>query len=167
MAKKIAWTVVFCLAAALLQSTLLSRLALYRAVPDLALAIIVYTAYINGTMTGQLSGFFAGFLQDLLSASPLGFNAFIRTLVGALAGLLKGAFFLDFFLLPMALCLGATLLKALIVFLLHLVLSGAVPSYNFVSPSFWCELGLNTLTAPVMFGFLRRFSSLFEGRRES
>jgi rod shape-determining protein MreD len=45
----------------LLQSTLLSRLFMFfhiDAVPDIALCVLVYTAYVNGTMTGQVSGFF-------------------------------------------------------------------------------------------------------------
>jgi rod shape-determining protein MreD len=41
MIKNVIWTVVFGLVAAILQSTLLSHLALYRAVPDIALGIMV------------------------------------------------------------------------------------------------------------------------------
>ncbi|AEF83287.1 rod shape-determining protein MreD [Leadbettera azotonutricia] len=167
MAKKIFWAVVFCIAAALLQSTLFRRLAIYHAVPDLVLGIVVYTAYVNGTMTGQLTGFFSGLLLDFLSAAPLGLNAFVRTLAGALAGLMKGAFFLDPFLLPMALCAGATVLKALVFFLLHLLLVGAIPSYDFAAPLFWVELGMNIVSAPFLFGFLRLFESLLAGKRET
>jgi rod shape-determining protein MreD len=167
MAKKVIWTVIFALAAALLQSTILRRLIFFGASPDLALGIVVYTAYVNGTMTGQLSGFFSGFLLDLLSAAPLGFNALIRTIAGALAGLLKGTFFLDAVFFPMALCLGAAILKTLLVFLLHVLLPGAVPSYDLLEPGFWVELGVNTLCAPLLFGFLRLFGSLFAGGRET
>jgi rod shape-determining protein MreD len=165
MAKNVVWAVVFSLCAAILQSTLLSRLALYHAVPDLALGIIVYSAYVNGTMTGQLSGFFSGILLDFLSAAPLGLNALIRTLMGALAGLMKGTFFLDIFFLPMALCAAATLMKAFSLFLLHLLFSGAVPAYPLADPVLWVELGLNTLSAPLLFGLLRLFSPLLAGRR--
>jgi rod shape-determining protein MreD len=165
MAKKVIWAVVFTVAAALLQSTILRHLAIYRAVPDLALGIIIYTAYVNGTMTGQLSGFFSGFFLDLLSAAPLGLNALVRTLIGALTGLMKGTFFLDVFFLPMALCAGATLIKALMYVLLHLLMVGAVPLYDFMTPVFWVELALNTVTAPLLFGFLKLFEPLLVGRR--
>ncbi|MDR0495613.1 MAG: rod shape-determining protein MreD [Treponema sp.] len=164
MIKNIIWTVIFGLVAAVLQSTLLSRLALYRAVPDLALGIIVYSAYVNGVMTGQFSGFFYGMALDLISAAPFGLNAFIRTIIGALAGLMKGTFFLDVFLLPMILCAAATLIKALIHFLLSLFLAGAVPSYPLAAPALWAEIALNTFTAPFLFGFLKRFSSLLTRR---
>jgi rod shape-determining protein MreD len=167
MAKNVIWTVIFGLAAAILQSTLLSRLALYRAVPDLALGIVVYSAYINGVMAGQLSGFCYGLFLDFLSAAPLGLNACIRTLTGALAGLLKGAFFLDVFFLPMALCAAATLLKALSLFILHLLLAGAVPTYSLSGPTLWVELALNTASAPFLFGLLKRFRPLLAARGDT
>jgi len=168
MTKQIIWTLVFALAAALLQSTILSRLILHiYAVPDLALSILVYSAYLNGTMTGQLAGFFSGFLLDFLSASPLGLNAFIRTLTGAFAGLIKDTFYLDYFFLPMALCAGATIFKAIIFFLLHLLFPEIVPSYALFSPALWSELGLNTLSAPLLFALLRLFKSLLIIPKES
>ncbi|MDR1899498.1 MAG: rod shape-determining protein MreD [Treponema sp.] len=166
MVRNVVWAVVFALVAALLQSTLLDRLAIYRVVPDLALGIIVYSAYVNGTMTGQLSGFFSGILLDFLSAAPLGLNAFIRTLVGALAGLMKGTFFLDVFFLPMILCASATLVKALVIFLLHLLLAGAIPAYSLNSPLLWVELMLNTLSAPFLFALLKVFGPLLAGKED-
>lgn len=164
MIKNTVWTVVFCLVAAILQSTLLSRLALYRAVPDIALAIMVYSAYVNGVMTGQFSGFLYGIVLDIMSAAPLGLNAFVRTIIGALAGLMKGTFFLDIFLLPMLLCAGATLIKALILFLISLLMSGMIPSYELTAPTLWAEMALNTFSAPFLFAFLKKFSSLLTRR---
>jgi rod shape-determining protein MreD len=146
---------------------LLSRLEIYHAVPDLALGILVFCAYNNGIMTGQLTGFFSGFLMDFLSAAPLGFNALIRTMVGFFTGLMKGTFFLDMFFLPMALCAGATLFKALLVLLLHFLFAGAIPAYPLWGPTLWVELILNTLSAPILFGFLKFFRPLLVGRRET
>jgi rod shape-determining protein MreD len=166
MAKNVIWAAVFATAMAVLQSVLRSRIALYGAVPDLALGIIVYSAYVNGTMTGQLAGFFSGVFLDFLSAAPLGLNALIRTLIGALAGLMKGAFFLDIFFLPMLLCAAATIVKALALFLLHLLFAGAVPAYALAAPVFWIELGLNTLSAPLLFWLLKLCSGLLVNRRD-
>ena len=156
------------LIAALLQSTILSRLVSYiHAIPDFTLIILVFTAYVNGTMVGQLSGFFSGLMLDFLSAAPVGLNAFVRTLVAALTGLIKGTFFLDSFFLPMALCAGATIFKALILYVLHLFFPGTVPHYLFFSPVFWVELGLNTLFAPFLFGLLKLCKPLYAGQKES
>jgi rod shape-determining protein MreD len=162
--KNVVWAVVFALVAAILQSTLLSHLALYHAVPDLVLGIVVFSAYVNGTMTGQLTGFFSGLLLDFLSAAPLGLNALIRTLVGALAGLMRGTFFLDAVFLPMILCAAATLFKAGTLLLLHLLLAGAVPAYTLSAPAFWVELLFNSLSAPFLFGLLKLFQPLLVGR---
>jgi rod shape-determining protein MreD len=167
MVKKIIWVLVFALSAFLLESTILRRFTLFGAIPDLALGILVYTAYINGTMIGQLSGFFSGLILDLISAAPLGFNLLIRTMTGALAGLLKGMFFLDAVFFPMLLCFCATLFKGLSVYLLHLIFSGAVPAFSLFSPVFWVELGLNTASAPFLFGFLGLFKPLFAGKEEN
>ena len=164
MIKKIIWTVIFGLVAAILQSTLLSHFTFYRAVPDLALGIIVYSASVNGMMIGQVSGFFYGLALDFLSAAPIGLNALIRALLGALAGLLKGNLLLDVFLLPMILCALATLLKALMLFLLHLLFGEAVHAYPLNAPVLWAEMALNTITAPFLFAFLKRFKTLLAGK---
>ncbi|MDR1908388.1 MAG: rod shape-determining protein MreD [Spirochaetaceae bacterium] len=167
MVRSIIWAVVFVIIAGILQSTLLARLALYHAVPDLALGILVYSAYTNGVMTGQLAGFCSGLFLDFLSAAPLGLNALVRTVVGAAGGLMRGSFFLDAIFLPMALCAGATLFKALLLGLLHLLFSGTVPSYRFSEPTLWVELLLNTAAAPLLFFLLKRFNPLLQSRRES
>jgi len=168
MTKRVVWGVVFILIAGLLQSTVFSRLSLLiYAAPDIALCILVFSAYVNGTMTGQLTGFFSGFLLDVLSAAPLGLNAFVRTLIGALTGFIKGTFYLDVFFLPMILCAGATILKALLFYLLHLLFKGTVPTYMLTGYIFWVELGINTFIAPLLFAFLKMFQSLLIGPQEN
>ncbi|QQO08159.1 rod shape-determining protein MreD [Breznakiella homolactica] len=165
MAKNVVWATVFIVIAAILQSTILSRIAIFNAVPDLALCILVFTAYVNGTMTGQLTGFFSGILLDFLSAAPLGLNAFIRTITGALTGMFKGTFFLDALFLPMGLCAAATIFKALMIFILHLLFAGAIPSYSITGPTFWIELLLNTVLSIPLFALLKLFRPiLVEGR---
>jgi rod shape-determining protein MreD len=165
MGKNVIWATVFALIAAMLQSTLLSRLAVYHATPDIALGILVFSAYNNGAMTGQLTGFFSGLMLDFLSAAPLGLNTFVRTLIGASVGMMKGIFFLDTLLLPMALCGGATLVKAFFFWILHLLFGSEVPAYIALSPVLWVEFALNAVLAPFLFGLLKLFKSLLiEGR---
>jgi rod shape-determining protein MreD len=118
-------------------------------------------------MTGQVSGFFSGILQDLLSSAPLGMNAFIRTLCGALAGIMKGTFFLDAVFLPMILGAAATLVKAISLFILHILFAGAVPGYSLTAPLLYIELLLNTIAAPFLFALLKLFPALLSGRRDN
>ncbi|MDR2403158.1 MAG: rod shape-determining protein MreD [Spirochaetaceae bacterium] len=166
MAKKVVWTSIFTLVAIILQSTLLYRLAPYEAVPDLALGILVYSAYMNSAMTGQFSGFFSGLFLDFLSAAPLGLNTLIRTIIGAAIGRISGTFFPDALFFPMALCAGATILKAAMLFLLHLLFREAAPFYSLYDMTFWMELLLNTLSAPFLFALLRLFKPLLIGKEE-
>jgi rod shape-determining protein MreD len=158
--KKMLFALFFIVIAALLQSTLLYRLSIHYAVPDIALIILVFVSYVNGRMAGQLTGFLGGLILDFISFSPLGLNTLLRTVIGYMTGLLKGAFFLDSAFLPMALCAGATFLKAGILFGLHFLFAGAVSAYHFSMPPFWIELGLNTLLAPFLFAFFKLFAGL-------
>ncbi|MDR2793048.1 MAG: rod shape-determining protein MreD [Treponema sp.] len=166
MTKNIMWSVAFTAVAILLQSTLLSHLAIYHAVPDLALGILVFSSYFNGVMTGQLTGFFSGLIIDFLSAAPLGLNTLVRTIVGALSGLIKGIFVFDEIFLPMLLCGMATVLKAVILLLLHILFGESIRAYPIREPLFWVELALNTFIAPFLFALLRRFNALFVKKRE-
>ncbi|MCL2765476.1 MAG: rod shape-determining protein MreD [Treponema sp.] len=164
MARSIIWTVIFSIIAAILQSTIIGSFALFQVVPDLALCIVVFSAYVNGSMTGQVSGFFSGLLLDFLSAAPLGLNSFIRTVIGALAGLFKGSFFLDVIFMPAVLCAVATIIKALLLLVLHLIIGPAIPVYSFITSTFWIELGYNALSAPLLFLLLRKFKPILIGR---
>lgn len=156
MIKHIIWTVFFCTIAGILQSTILPGIAFYKAVPDLALCILIYSAYVNGTMTGQLSGFFSGLLLDFLSSAPLGLNCLIFTIIAALTGVFKGKFFLDAVFLPAILGALATIGKAIILLALHLVSGKLIPAYSLREALFWAELALNTVSAPVLFFLLKR-----------
>ena len=166
MVRTTIWTVILCVVAVILQSTLLGMIPFLKVKPDLALCILVFSAYVNGTMTGQVSGFLSGLLQDFLSAAPLGMNCLVRTLIGSLAGVFKGALFLDYFMMPVILCAAATVIKALIIFILHLIMGSVIPPvYSFTTLVFWKELGLNALCAPLLFFLLRNFKPILTGRR--
>ena len=160
MIKSVIWTVLLCIAAGILQSTLIAQIAFLKVIPDIALCILVFSAYVNGTMTGQVSGFLSGLFLDFLSAAPLGLNVLVRTVIGALAGIFKGSFFLDALFFPVILCALATILKAVIIFIIHIFLGYGVPVYSFISQIFWIELALNCLSAPLLFFILKRIKPL-------
>jgi len=166
MVRSIIWTVVFCTAAAILRSTILPKIAIFGVTPDLALCILVFSAYVNGTMTGQVSGFFSGLFQDFLSSAPLGMNSLIRTIIGALTGIFKGQFFLDIFFLPVILCVLATILKALIIFVIHLFMGQSFPTFSLFTHVFWIETGLNAVSAPFLFLLLKLFKPILIGRQQ-
>lgn len=76
------------LVAYLLQVTLLARLGIPGATPDLVLVVVVALALAYGPMTGAICGFSAGMLVDLAppAAGPVGIAALLGMGIGALAG---------------------------------------------------------------------------------
>lgn len=74
--------------ALLLQGTVIARLPLPGAAPDLVLVVVVAFALAEGPLSGMVTGFVAGLLADLGSDHELGRIALVLTLVGYVAGLL-------------------------------------------------------------------------------
>jgi rod shape-determining protein MreD len=105
-------------------------------------------------MTAQLSGFTTGVIEDVLSLSPLGFHAFIRTVVGFLYGLTVGSIFVDPILMPVLLTIIATLFKALISSLLVSFLSIPAEGFSVFTGPLWIEMGYNAVLAPFLFALL-------------
>lgn len=75
------------LVALLLQTTVVTRLPLPGAAPDLVLVVVVAFALVEGQASGMVTGFVAGLLADLLSDAELGRLALVYVVVGYLAGL--------------------------------------------------------------------------------
>jgi rod shape-determining protein MreD len=71
-----------------LQASLFGPLALGGATPDLGLAVIYCVGLLTGPMEGALAGIAIGLLQDVGSASLIGFSGFTRGLAGIFTGLL-------------------------------------------------------------------------------
>jgi len=148
--------------AVVLQSTLLHWIAVRGVIPDLGLIVLVFVAIRRGSMTAQLSGFVSGVVEDVLSLSPLGFHAFIRTVVGFLYGLTEGGIFVDPILMPVILIIIATIFKALISSLLVAFLSIPAAGFGVFTGPLWIELGYNAVLAPFLFaalGLLKAFKS--------
>lgn len=74
-------------AAVVLQVTVVNRLPLPGAAPDLVLVLVVAVALHDGARTGMLTGFAAGLLSDLSGDAELGRLALVHVVVGYLAGL--------------------------------------------------------------------------------
>lgn len=65
-----------------LQATVVHRLAVTGAVPDLVLVMLAVLVIDRGPVAGVIAGFLLGFLQDLGNAELLGMNALAKSIVG-------------------------------------------------------------------------------------
>ncbi len=146
--------------AVLLQSTVLRWVALKGVKPDLALILLVFVAVRRGSLSAQTSGFLAGLLEDILSLSPVGFNALLRTVLGFFYGLTAGSLFVDPVLMPVLLVLVATLLKGLLSSLLVALFHIPAPGFQIFAGPLWIEVGYNAALAPFLFAPLRRLRAL-------
>jgi rod shape-determining protein MreD len=151
-----------------IQSTWLGSIAVFGVIPDIGIVILVWIAYKNGPIEGPVSGFMAGLAEDCLSAAPLGFHAFIKTFVATFASLLHGSFYIDRILLPLAMGIVATLVKALGAGLLFLLFGTKIQTYGFLDKALWIEAAYNGLIAPLVFLLLGALKKLLvtESNRE-
>lgn len=140
-----------------LETTILKNFRIAGAKPDIALIFLVFFANYEGSLKGQLLGFGSGFLEDLLSLSPLGFNTMIRTTIGYLYGFTKGKIFIDPILMPIILVGIASLLKIVFGVVLVAVFLDSHTLSLVVGARIWAELGFNVLLSPFLFGFLKMF----------
>lgn len=151
-------TTVLAAAASLLSSTLLSWVAVAGVKPDLALVIVALMAMRRGSMPGQIAGFASGLLADTISVAPLGLTAMTRTVVGYAVGRMEGLISVDWLLLPAAVSIAATVLKAVTLAAVGLAVPWISSRYG-IGPSafltsFLIEAGLNAVAAPALYVLL-------------
>jgi rod shape-determining protein MreD len=75
--------------AVLIQSTVLARLRLAGARPDLLVLVVVSVAVATDPTTGAVFGFVAGLVSDLLFDLPVGVSALVYTAVGFAVGTVR------------------------------------------------------------------------------
>ncbi len=137
-----------------LQSTVVHGMALWGVIPDFALIVLIYISIKNGSTEGQLSGFLSGITADVISSSPLGFNVFIKTVIGFVYGVFKANIFIDILFAPFIMAFLATLMKALLSIILSIFFANKVAAYSFFGQIIWLEALYNSVMAPFVFGLL-------------
>ena len=151
MIRSVIFSTILLIGCALAQSTWFGAIAVFGVTPDLGLVVLIWLSYRNGLIAGPASGFLSGLAEDFLSASPLGFHAFIKTAVASAAGLLHGTFFIDKLLLPIALGFAGTIAKAMAAGAAFLLFGAKVHAYSFLTGGLWVEAAYNGLIAPLTF----------------
>lgn len=160
MIKKMFWSLLGIFIVILLQSTLANYISIFNIQPDIALCILIYMSFGNGVMIGQLTGFSSGLIIDVVTLSPLGFNALMRTIIGAICGLFNGLFFMDAILLPVLFCSLATIIKGVFVLISVMFFDYSFSALAMNDPGFWIEVAYNGILGPFVFAFLNLFKSV-------
>ena len=150
---------IFSLCFLILETALLSNISFLPVVPDLALLILIYVSFYNGSVSGEVNGFFSGLILDFLSISPLGLNSLLRTIIGFIVCCFKDFINVDTVFFPAVLAAIATFMKALLLVVVSFFFGGKIAVYHLSESIFWIELCMNTVLAPIMFAFLRLFPS--------
>ena len=90
---------------------------------DFVLVVVVYVALTYGSVTGLLTGTFAGLVQDALASGVIGIGGLAKTIVGFLAGVIGTQFIVAQPLPRFVVFFGATILHAVVFYGLYLVLN--------------------------------------------
>ncbi len=151
----------------LLKTTLSRYISLSFGLPDLTLIILVYISIRYGSLHGQIGGFTAGLVEDVLSLSPLGFNSLLRMITGQFAGVFHERLMMDPVLFPVLSVSLATVLKGLLSSLILSVFSIEYSGTVFFNSSFGFELLMNALLAPFVFLLLRIIFDRVQNERKT
>ncbi|MEU3185666.1 rod shape-determining protein MreD [Streptomyces sp. NPDC006923] len=149
--------------ALVIQVSVLSRLQLPGAVPDLMLLVVLALAFVYGPVSGALIGFGAGLLTDLAPPADhaAGRYALVLCVIGYLAGVsrpekgqLKSAF--RPMILVVVAAVGTTLLYALVGALVGDTAARHVGLFSLLFTAALYDLLLAPFTVPVVMWLARR-----------
>lgn len=105
------------------------HIAVFGVVPNFPLLVVITLAFLQGASAGATAGFVAGLLLDLIGTGPVGAWAFVLTLVGYGAGLLRSSLFAEGWHAPAVIAFVAALIGDTL-YLVLLTVLGVGPSFG-------------------------------------
>ncbi|MGP1576102.1 MAG: rod shape-determining protein MreD [Treponema sp.] len=156
------WTLIAAFVFSIFDTAVLSHIDVLIMRPDLILLLVLYIAVTNGSVPGVIAGFFSGLFFDFLSLAPFGLHSFIFTCVGFLYGIIYKKYNIRTVFFPCLFGGTATILKAVLIFLLRFLFGEIIQVYSMFSFLFWIEVLINMFCTPLMFLLLRLFPTAFE-----
>ena len=148
-------TLIIIALAVLIQATLLARIHILGAIPDLLVVIVVTWSLLQGVTEGVLWGFLGGLGIDLIAGMPLGTSSLALMTICFLGGLGTNSIFAGNLLLPIFIVALATPLHGWIILLMQQVrglhIDWAASTVRVIGP----ELLLNTLLIIPVYPALR------------
>ena len=124
--------------------------------PDAILLTTVFLGLYRDRETGLIGGFSFGIFEDVLSGGLLGFNAFIKGLIGYYTGGLKPNMTARFVFFPCAVVFFTSIFSIMFSFLLIYIFMPA----QFLPITYWIDasktVGMNVVLAPFVLALLRK-----------
>ena len=158
MARSLLLSSFILLCVTVVESSILSNLAILYVVPDLVLICTIYFSLLNGKALGVTNGFISGLFLDFITGLPLGFNCLYRTFLGYLYGLFSNTIIISGIMVPMMSVGIGTLAKTLLVHLIALFFPNVnIYVTSIISYQLLFEFVENVLLAPFIFKFLGFF----------
>ncbi len=124
------FTILICF---LLQSTVISRIAIGSITPNLILILCISMGLMRGRKSGMWTGFFCGFLVDMFYGSVFGFYALIYMYIGFLSGYAHRICYDDDVKVPILLAGPGDILYGLAVYALQFLLRGRLGLGTYLS----------------------------------
>lgn len=103
----------------LIQSTLITRVAIWGITPNLPLILLLFIVSKTGAVPGIVYGFFIGFLQDVYSPELLGHNAFTMSFMGYLIDISQERLTVENFSVKLFVILGVCLIHGILYTVLY------------------------------------------------
>ena len=160
-----------------LQSTLFPHIAIFGAIPDTALILIVSYAIMRNEIEGALFGLFAGLVQDLSSGLFIGIFALLGFLLGYVCGKPFKDFFKDNYFLPFMVVLLASTVHQFLLYVTTVMFTGQIEFWFYaraiILPTVVYTVSLSIPVYVLMHLINKKlekheanFNSLFKGRDE-
>jgi len=151
---------IFALLALLLQTAVFPGLTAGRAAPDLLLILCVYLGLHQHSAAGAFGAFLLGYLEDAVSGSVIGLNAFAMCLVYLLVYLTSRHLWVDNAISKIVVVFIAAAVKTAAVLTLVAVFLSEERVWTTLLPRLSIEAVLAALLSPPMFAILSRIYDL-------
>jgi rod shape-determining protein MreD len=123
--------------------------------PDLLIIIVAFAGLRHGVEAGALLGGAAGYIEDLVTGSPLGLHTLLFVLLGGIAGVLRPVVDVQQRLVPTATAVVSTLVVTLLTAVLAMALRFGIVSWRETAIEGMMQAGLNAVFAGPMAGLMR------------
>lgn len=150
-----------------LQATLFPHFSILGVTPDTALVFIVCYAILRGDIEGAIFGLCAGFVQDMMAGTFLGFFALLGFLTGYVCGKPFRDFFKDNYFLPFVIVVVISIVYQLIVFVTTQLIFGRLDFWFYARTIILPKTIYTASLSIPLYSFLHYINAKLEHREKN